>query len=666
MAVANNKTHCFTCNKEKITYPCRGCSKEFCLTHLTEHQQMLNEELNHIINDYDEFKQKINQQRQNPQNHSLIKQIDQWERKSIELIQQKAQEYREILVKSSQTCVNDIEKKFNDLCEQIKQIHAENEFNEINLNDLRNQLNEITEELNNSSNISIQQESQSFIDEISIISSKKPKFNKWKQTAITVAAGNGQGQQLNQLNHPAGIFIDKNKNIFIADRDNHRIVEWKHNANEGQTIAGENKQGNRMHQLGRPIDVIVDEQNHSIIIADLGNRRVIQWMNQNQDVLVDSINCQGLAMNKNEFLYVSDSQRNEVIRWKMGDNEAIVVAGGNGQGNQRNQLDFPTFIFVDKDQAVYVSDFNNHRVMKWRKESKFNKWKQNAITVAGGNGEGQRLNQLNNPIGIFIDKNKSIFIADLRNHRIVEWKYNAKEGQIIAGGNGKGNRMDQLKYPTDVIVDEQNHSIIIADRGNRRVIQWVNQNQQVLIENIHCFHLATDKHGFLYVSDTEKNAVRRWKMGEYSNEGIIVAGGNEEGDQLNQLNTPTFIFIDEEQSVYVSDLDNYRVMKWRKDAKEGTVVAGGNGYGENLNQLSYPQGVAVDHLGQIYVADWENHRVMRWCEGKKEGEIVVGGNGQGNQSNQLYYPRGLSFDGEGNLYVADSNNHRIIKFEIIL
>ncbi|CAF4451916.1 unnamed protein product, partial [Adineta steineri] len=99
-------------------------------------------------------------------------QIDQWERRSIELIQQKAQDCRENLVKSSQTYVNNIEKKFNDLCEQIKQIHAENEFNEINLNDLRNQLNEITEELNNSSNISIKQESQSFINEISIISSK--------------------------------------------------------------------------------------------------------------------------------------------------------------------------------------------------------------------------------------------------------------------------------------------------------------------------------------------------------------------------------------------------------------------------------------------------------------------------------------------------------------
>ncbi|CAF1524537.1 unnamed protein product, partial [Adineta steineri] len=275
-----------------------------------------------------------------------------------------------------------------------------------------------------------------------------------------------------------------------------------------------------------------------------------------------------------------------------------------------------------------------------------------------GNRRGQELDQLSGPVGIFINKKKNIFIADFNNHRIVEWKCNAKEGQVIAGGNGKGYQIDQLNEPTDVIYDQQNHSIIIADYGNRRVIQ----NQQALIENIGCWGLATDKNGFLYVSDWRKNEVRRWKMGEY-NEGITVAGGHGKGYQLNQLSTPSFMFIDEDSSLYISDRDNHRVMKWRKDAREGKMVAGGNGQGGNLNQLSSPQGVIVDRLGQIYVIDRGNHRIMRWCEGKEEGEIIVGGNGQ---ENQFHYPSGLSFDDEGNLYVADHSNHRIQKLEIIL
>ncbi|CAF0839854.1 unnamed protein product [Adineta steineri] len=417
--MATNKTLCFTCNEDKITFNCKGCSKEFCLMDLTEHYKILTDELHYITNEYNEFKQTINKQKQNPQNHSLINQIDQWEIESIERIQQKAQEYREILIKSSQTCTNDIEMKFKDLNEQIKQMQKENEFNEISLNYLRNHLMKMTQELNNPSKISIGEDSQSFINEISIIQSK----NWW-------------------------------------------------------------------------------------------------------------------------------------------------------------------------------------------------------------------------------------------NHRIVEWKYNAKEGQIIAGGNGYGYRMNQLNGPTNVIVDQQNHSIIIADRGNRRVIRWFNQNQQILIDDILCSGLAMDKHGFLYVSDSEKNEVKRWKMGEY-NKGIVVAGGNGRGDQLNQLNDPTFIFVDEDLSVYVSDKRNHRVMKWRKDAEEGQIVVGGNGEGANLNQLSYPQGVIVDDMGQIYVADVFNHRIMCWYEGKGEGEIVVGGNGHRTQSNQLSYPGGLSFDNERNLYVADCNNYRI-------
>ncbi|CAF1582100.1 unnamed protein product [Adineta steineri] len=297
----------------------------------------------------------------------------------------------------------------------------------------------------------------------------------------------------------------------------------------------------------------------------------------------------------------------------------------------------------------------------------FNKWKQNAITVAGGNGEGQKLDQLNGPGGIFIDRNRNIFIADgWLNHRIVKWEYNAKEGQIIAGGHDRGNGMNQLNRPTDVIVDQQNHSIIIADYKNRRVIQWLNQKQQILIDDIDCYGLAMNKNGFLYVSDRENNAVRRWKMGEYNNEGGVVAGGNGQGSERNQLNNPGFIFVDDDQSVYVADIGNHRVMKWRKDAKEGLVVAGGNSQGRNLSQLSSPYGVIVDNLDQIYVADFGNDRIMRWCEGKSEGEILVGGNGTGNEPKQLNQPKGLSFDDEGNLYVVDLGNNRIVKFEIIL
>jgi DNA-binding beta-propeller fold protein YncE len=250
------------------------------------------------------------------------------------------------------------------------------------------------------------------------------------------------------------------------------------------------------------------------------------------------------------------------------------------------------------------------------------------------------------------------------NHRIVEWKSNAKKGQIIAGENGQGNKTNQLNYPTNVILDTKTNSLIISDRDNKRIMRWARQNNtngQIIIEDIKCYGLAMDKNGYLYVSDEEKHEVRRWKIGDQK--GTLVAGGYGKGDRLNQLNGPSFIFVDEDYSLYVSDWGNHRVMKWIKDASEGIVVAGGNGKGNSLGQLYYPKGMIVDQFGQIYVADG-NYRVMRWCEGDKEGSIVVGGNGEGEQLNQFNRPFGLSFDLQGNLYVADRWNHRIQKFEV--
>ncbi|CAF0733726.1 unnamed protein product [Adineta steineri] len=297
-------------------------------------------------------------------------------------------------------------------------------------------------------------------------------------------------------------------------------------------------------------------------------------------------------------------------------------------------------------------------------KTKSNKFKQNGIICAGGNREGNKLNQLSHPHGIFIDDHNNIFVADCYNHRIVEWKCHSNKGQIIAGVNGQGDGNYQLDSPTDVLVDKQNNSLIIADKGNRRVIRCFRENEaehQILISDIDCCGLSMDKNGFIYISDAEKDEVRRWKEGD--ERGTTVAGGNGQGDDLNQFNGPGLIFVDKEDSLYVPDYGNHRVMKWTKNAKEGIVVAGGNGQGDSLKQLSCPWRVIVDDLGQIYVAEHENHRVMRWCEGNAEGEVVVGEKGQGKALNQLDYPVGLSFDSEENLYVADRGNQRILKYE---
>ncbi|CAF4317503.1 unnamed protein product, partial [Rotaria sordida] len=189
-----------------------------------------------------------------------------------------------------------------------------------------------------------------------------------------------------------------------------------------------------------------------------------------------------------------------------------------------------------------------------------------------------------------------------------------KNEKIVAGGNGIEYRINQVKYPIDIVIDKENDYFIVSDRANRRIVRWSrsnNTNGQIIISDIHCYGLTIDNNEYLYVSNTGKHEVERWKIG--NKDGTIVAGGNREDDHLNQ---PTFIFVGKDYS--------------------------------------------------LYIADGENHHVMKWIKGGKERIIVVGRNGQGKQSNQFNDLNGLSFDQQGDLYIVDRGNNRIQKFEIVL
>jgi hypothetical protein len=136
-----------------------------------------------------------------------------------------------------------------------------------------------------------------------------------------------------------------------------------------------------------------------------------------------------------------------------------------------------------------------------------------------------------------VDDDDTVFIADYYNHCIVAWKKGDIEGHVVVGSQGSGNGLHELNYPTDVLIDKETNSLIISDCGNTRVVRWLLNNGtqgEVLIDNISCWGLAMGKQGCLFVSDYKKHEVRRFTRGD--TKGIVVAGGNEIGDRLDQLN----------------------------------------------------------------------------------------------------------------------------------
>ncbi|CAM4984168.1 unnamed protein product [Rotaria socialis] len=210
-----------------------------------------------------------------------------------------------------------------------------------------------------------------------------PANAKWAQNGVTIAGGNGAGGATNQLYRPFGLFVDDDQTVVIADHANHRIMQWKNgDTTNGQVVAGGKGQGNGLHQLNWPTDVLIDKETDSLIICDARNERVVRWPRRSGTtqggILIDNINCFGVAMDEQRYLYVSDVGKHEVRRYQLSEKNCTLVAGGNGKGNGLSQLNDPRYLFVDRQQNVYVSDNNNHRVMKWNKGAK------EGIVVAGG------------------------------------------------------------------------------------------------------------------------------------------------------------------------------------------------------------------------------------------------------------------------------------------
>jgi DNA-binding beta-propeller fold protein YncE len=100
------------------------------------------------------------------------------------------------------------------------------------------------------------------------------------------------------------------------------------------------------------------------------------------------------------------------MKWVEGEKQGIVVAGGQGAGNGLTQLSNPLGVVVDQLGTVYVVDQGDARIMRWVKGA------TQGSVIVGGNGEGEQSNQLNVPIGLSFDRHGNLYVVDLGNHRV--------------------------------------------------------------------------------------------------------------------------------------------------------------------------------------------------------------------------------------------------------
>jgi len=146
-------------------------------------------------------------------------------------------------------------------------------------------------------------------------------------------AGTGtSGSGLNELNFPAGIYVDETDNeaLYIADSNNNRVMKWPANAASGTIVAGGNGPGSDYTQLLSPYDVVLDSSG-TVYVSDLGNNRIMQWAK--------------------------------------GATNATLVAGTGISGNAPFELNMPIGIRFDTNGNLYVADSGNNRIQRFTIDS---------------------------------------------------------------------------------------------------------------------------------------------------------------------------------------------------------------------------------------------------------------------------------------------------------
>jgi trimeric autotransporter adhesin len=275
---------------------------------------------------------------------------------------------------------------------------------------------------------------------------------------------------------------------------------------------------------------------------------------------------------------------------------------------------------VDND-ILYIIDRNNHRVVIIP---------LNSTTAANTIGSyGTASNQFNEPADVFVT-NTSIYVLDRLNYRVQKWPRNGLNGITVAGVLGSvGSTLSNSTFGLS-------HGIYV------------------------------DIFEYVYVVDQPNHRVLRFPPNSSSGtEGVVVAGDGTPGLGSSQLNQPCKVFVDNNLTMYITDMYNNRVQKWTIGASSGVTVAGSGTAGATDADFNHPRSVIVDNSGYMYISDESNNRIQRWISGGCVGECLVGCSQlNGSAPDRLSNPQAVAFDSQGALYVSDGNQNRVQRFAI--
>ena len=334
------------------------------------------------------------------------------------------------------------------------------------------------------------------------------------------------------------------------------------------------------------------------------------------------------------------------------------VSNSANNGNvspSATSLRSPNSVAVDSGGNVYVSDWNNHRVLYYPAGSTTATrvyGQPDFLSFAPNNG-GVSATSLNGPMGVALDSGGNLYVADSGNHRVLYYPAGSTTATFVYGQpgftsntqNNGGVSATSLNAPRSVALDSGDN-LYVTDGFNHRI---------------------------LYYPSGSATATRVYGQPNFTSNTF-----NKNGLSATSLFAPTGVALDSGDNLYAADSANQRVLYYPSGETTATRVYGqpdfvsntGNNGGVSATSLKDPARVALDDSDNLYVVDTSNHRVLYYPSGDTTAVRVYGQpdfasgtvNNGGLSATSLFYPNGVALDSGGNLYVAESGNNRALRY----
>jgi DNA-binding beta-propeller fold protein YncE len=221
----------------------------------------------------------------------------------------------------------------------------------------------------------------------------------------------------NGMQNPYGVAVDASGNLYVADRNNNRVLRF---ANAATATNGANANG----VLGQP---------------NFTSSGVATTQNGMSSPL-------GVAVDGTGNLYVAEYPNNRVLRFA---NAASAANGANANGvlgqtgfttnpaaTSQSGMYYPFDVAVDGTGNLYVAEYSNNRVLRFANAaSAANGANANGVLGQTGyttNTPATTQNGMTNPYALSVDASGNLYVADRNNNRVLRFNIGTLPVELIS------------------------------------------------------------------------------------------------------------------------------------------------------------------------------------------------------------------------------------------